>query len=131
MQGDPLALRDAMADSAQEAFEYCALVALCEEQGWFREALQWAEAGVRQHPGDRRCEDDLLRCYERDGWDEEALALWRRRLQARPDVATYRAVLKAAERAGYDRARRSASHGPCCARGMRARMSRTSASGVA
>lgn len=105
LQGDPLALRDAMADSAQEAYEFCALVALCEEQGWFREALQWAEAGVRQHPGDWRCEDDLLRCYERDGWDEEALALWRRRLQARPDVSTYRAVLKAAERAGYDRAR--------------------------
>ncbi|MBK7718114.1 MAG: hypothetical protein IPJ36_03055 [Simplicispira sp.] len=44
-------------------------------------------------------------CYERDGWDEEALALWRRRLQARPDVSTYRAVLTAAERAGCDRAR--------------------------
>ena len=105
LQDDPLALREAMADSAQEWHEFCALVALCEQQGWLREALQWAEAGVRQHPGDRRCEDDLLRCYERDGWDEEALALWRRRLQARPDVSTYRAVLTAAERAGCDRAR--------------------------
>lgn len=105
LQDDPLALRDAMADSAQQVHEFCELVALCEEQGWFREALQWAEAGLRQHPRDWRCEDDLLRCYERDGWDEEALALWRRRLQARPDVPTYQAVLAAAERAKCDRAR--------------------------
>lgn len=104
MQGDALALREAMADSAQHAHEFGDLVALCEAHGGFREALQWAEAGVRQHPGDYHCEDALLRCYERDGWDQEALALWRRRLHARPDAATYRAVLTAAERAGHERA---------------------------
>ena len=54
LQDDPLALREAMADSAQEWHEFCALVALCEQQGWLREALQWAEAGVRQHPGDKK-----------------------------------------------------------------------------
>jgi len=103
-QGDPRALRDAMAASAAEADEFHELVALCEAQGWYREALQWAQAAAQRHPQDWRSEEDLLRCYEREGWNDEALAIWRRRLggNASPDV--YQSVLKAAERAGCDRA---------------------------
>lgn len=103
-QGDPRALRDAMAASAADPGEFHDLVALCEAQGWYREAFQWAQTAAKRHPQDWRSEEDLLRCYERDGWDEEALALWRRRLavNASPDV--YQSVLKAAVRAGRDRA---------------------------
>ena len=103
-QGDPRALRDAMAASAADPGEFHDLVALCEGQGWYREAFQWAQAAAKRHPQDWRSEDDLLRCYERDGWDEEALAIWRRRLAANASPDVYQSALKAAERAGRDRA---------------------------
>ena len=103
-QGDPRALRDAMAASAADPDEFHDLVALCEGQGWYREAFQWAQAAAKRHPQDWRSEDDLLRCYERDGWDEEALAIWRRRLAANASPDVYQSALKAAERAGRDRA---------------------------
>ena len=102
-QGDPRALRDAMAASAADPGEFHDLVALCEGQGWYREAFQWAQAAAKRHPQDWRSEDDLLRCYERDGWDEEALAIWRRRLAANASPDVYQSALKAAERAGRDR----------------------------
>lgn len=103
-QGDPRALRDAMAASAADPGEFHDLVALCEGQGWYREAFQWAQAAAKRHPQDWRSEDDLLRCYERDGWDEEALSIWRRRLAANASPDVYQSALKAAERAGRDRA---------------------------
>ena len=102
-QGDPRALLDAMADSAAEAGEFHELVALCETQGWYREALQWAQTAAKRHPKDWRSEEDLLRCYERDGWDDEALAIWRHRLARNASPEAYQSVLKAAERAGRDR----------------------------
>ena len=103
-QGDPRALLDAMAASAAGAGELHELVALCEAQGWYREALQWAQTSAKRHPKDWRSEDDLLRCYERDGWDDEALAIWRRRLAGHASPEHYQAVLKAAQRAGRDHA---------------------------
>lgn len=103
-QGDPRALRDAMAASADDAGEFHQLVALCEAQGWYREALQWAQAAAKRHPQDWRIEEDLLRCYERDGWDDEALVIWRSRLGSNQSPDIYLSVLKAAERAGRDRA---------------------------
>lgn len=101
-QDDPRALLEAMAASASEAGDFHELISLCEQQRWFREALQWAQAAYKRYPQDRRCEDDLLQCYERDGWDEEALAIWRRRLQDHASVENYQATLKAARRAGHD-----------------------------
>ena len=103
-QGDPRALLEAMAASAHAASEYGDLIALCETQGWHRESLQWAQAAAKRYPQDRACEDALLRCYERDGWDDEALAIHRKRLQAYPSADAYRAVLQAAQRAGRDKA---------------------------
>jgi hypothetical protein len=99
-QQDPQALLEAMRSSAEEAQEYSELVACCEKLGKFREALQAAQAAVKQFPDERVCKDDLLRCYERDGWDEEALALRRERLEARPSAANYGELLEAAVRAG-------------------------------
>ena len=46
-------------------------------------SVQWAQSAARL-PRDARCEDALLRCYERDGWDEEALAIRRQRLEHHP-----------------------------------------------
>ncbi|WP_027014763.1 SWIM zinc finger family protein [Comamonas composti] len=103
-EDDPRALLQAMASSAETENDHIELIQLCENQGWHREALQWAQAGVQRQPRSRFCEDALLRCYERDGWDDEALAIHRKRLQEFPDVQAYRATLAAAERAGRDRA---------------------------
>lgn len=103
-QDDPRALADAMGTSAESGVEYGELIALCVAQGWHREALQWAEAGHKRHPRDMRLEELLLDCYERDGWDEEALALRRVQLERRPSPATYMAALQAAQRAGRQRA---------------------------
>ena len=101
---DPKTLLEAMTRSAQHAHEWVDVVALCETHGWHRDALHWALQARKLMPEDRRLEDALLRCYERDGWDAEALVIRRNRLNLDPSVANYRACLEAAERAGHDRA---------------------------
>ena len=101
-QGDPQAVLAAMQAHLHEAHEYSALVAYGESLGKHREALQWAEQGHQRFPDDWRLEADLLRCYERDGWDEEALAIRRRQLERSPGVEQYIAVLRAAQAAGRD-----------------------------
>ena len=103
-QGDIQAAIDVMRADLANAREHCELVAFCEAHGRQRDALQYAEAARRQHPDDRQVEEALLRCYERDGWDDEALAIRRRQLERTPDPTHYRWLLDAAERAGHDRA---------------------------
>lgn len=102
-QDDPQAVIDAMRAHLEGASEHSELVAYCESLGKHREALQFAQAARKLFPKDWRSEADLLRCYERDGWDAEALVLRRAQLERAPDVEHYRAVLDAAERAGRDR----------------------------
>jgi hypothetical protein len=102
-QDDPHAVLDAMRAHLEGASEHSELVAYCESLGKHREALQFAQAAHKLFPKDSRSEADLLRCYERDGWDAEALVLRRVQLERVPDVEHYRAVLDAAERAGCDR----------------------------
>lgn len=104
LQDDPRALLEAMTASAGPAHEWVEVVELCEAQGWFREAMQWAMHARKLFPDDGRTEDALLRAYERDGWDDEALLIRRRQLQQRPTDDRYLACLAAAERAGQDRA---------------------------
>ena len=101
---DPRTLLEAMTGSAVGAGEWVDVVALCESHGWHREALQFALSAYKRAPDDHRLEAALLRCYERDGWDEEALAIRRKQLNQRPHVEHYRACLLAAERAGCNRA---------------------------
>lgn len=71
------------------------VVRFLEEQGRYREAFAAAEAAVKQHPADRFLEDDLLRCYERDGWTEEAFALRQQQFEREPTVERYQAVVAA------------------------------------
>jgi len=104
LQDDPRALLEAMTASADPANEWVEVVELCEAQGWFREAMQWAMHARKLFPDDGRTEDALLRAYERDGWDDEALLIRRRQLQQQPTDERYLACLAAAERAGQDRA---------------------------
>jgi hypothetical protein len=104
-QGDVQAVIDAMRAHLASSAEHSQLIAYCELEGRYREAMQYAQAARRQYPDDWRIELDLLRCYERDGWDEEALAIRRRLFERQPDVEHYRAVLAAAQRAGQDQQR--------------------------
>lgn len=101
-QGDTQAAIDVMRASVEGASEYSELLAYCESLGKHREAFEFAQAAYKRFPKDWRSEADLLRCFERDGWDEEALAIRRAQLERQPGVEQYRAVLGAAERAGRD-----------------------------
>lgn len=101
-QGDEATAFDVMRSTATTAREWAELVLWCEQRKRWREAFSLAQQAFKQHPKDRHLEDALLRAYERDGWDEEALTLWRKRLERDPSSAHYVAVLKAAQRVGHD-----------------------------
>lgn len=100
--GDVQAVIDAMKASADDAIEFSELIRYCEAHERYREAMQHALAAHQRCPNDQMIEDDLVRCYERDGWDDEALDLRRRQLERQPDATRYRAVLEAAQHAGRD-----------------------------
>ncbi|MDH4449344.1 MAG: hypothetical protein QE265_01970 [Rhodoferax sp.] len=101
-QGDVMAVIEAMRTSMHEAYEHGELVAYCELVGKMREALQYAQAAYKLFPNDWRSEADVLRCYERDGWDAEALFIRRKQLEKNPSSEHFHAVLKAAQAAGQD-----------------------------
>lgn len=101
-QGDGAAVQEALAASADGAGEHSELVAWCESLGKTREALDYALRARKLFPNDWRSEEDLLRCDERDGWDNEALAIRRSRFEKNPGVQQFDALLKAAGAAGLD-----------------------------
>lgn len=101
-RGDTQATLDLMRGNLADAAEHSELVAYCETLGQTREALQVAQAAARKYPSDWRCEKDLLRCYERDGCHDEALAIRRAQLEKSPTAEHYQAALKAARAAGRD-----------------------------
>lgn len=101
-QGDEVTAFEVMRSTANTAGEWAQLVQWCEDRQRWREALELAQKAFKLHPTDWRLEAALLRAYERDGWDEEALTLWRKRLERQPSSDNYKAVLLAAKRAGHD-----------------------------
>lgn len=102
MQGDVQGAIDVMLSHQAHAQDHVELIHFCETHGRYREAMQYAQAAHKRYPQDRSVEQALLGCYERDGWDEEALVLRRQHFEADPSVANYRALLDAAQRAGQD-----------------------------
>lgn len=99
---EPVVVMEAMHSSAQSAREHSELVVYCEAVNKFREALQFAQAASNLFPADAHLEDDLLRCFERDGWDVEALVIRRRQLEKSPTPERFLATLQAAKAAGKD-----------------------------
>lgn len=81
---------------------YGTVTAFLERHGRLREAFANAEAALKAHPEDDRLQQDMLRCCERDGWADEALALRRRRFERWPSVEGYRELLRAGAAAGRD-----------------------------
>lgn len=82
------------------AWDHSQVTRFLEQHGRMREAFTNAELALRTFPDDRWAQDDMLRCFERDGWFEEALALRWRQFHAEPSTVAYRHVLAAGEAAG-------------------------------
>ncbi len=80
--------------SRQGAAEHAAYVEALLQAGQAREALAAAEAAHKAHPSDGALEALLIRLYEDDGWDAEALALRRRALLREPGAAAYLELLQ-------------------------------------
>ena len=91
-----------MREDMSEPDSYHRVTEFLERQARQREAFANAELGNKAFPDDARLQEDLLRCYERDGWVEEAFALRRRRFGDSPGVERYHDVLKAGAAAGRD-----------------------------
>ena len=101
-QGDESSVFAVMSSTADTPGEWAELVQWCEARQRWREAMTLSQKAFKQHPADARIESALLRAYERDGYDEEALSIWQKRLQSQPSSDHYKAVLQAAQRAGRD-----------------------------
>ena len=101
-QGDPLAVFEFMRRSARGPAEHVALIRWCNDNGRQREGLQLAQAACKRFPRDARLDDLLLAAYERDGWDDEVLAIRLRRLDAQPSPDAYGPLLVAARAARAD-----------------------------
>ncbi len=101
-RGDVAAGLDFMKRTACGLFEHADLIRTFEHHGRHREALQIAQAACKAFNDHPIVEDLLLEAYQRDGWDEEALQIRRRRFAARPSVTNYQALLAAAEAAKKD-----------------------------
>lgn len=101
-QGDPPAVFSFLKRTAQGVMEHMDLVQWCDEHGRPRDALQIAQANCKAFKNHPRAEDQLLALYERDGWDEEALAIRQRRFDAQPSPDCYGPLMAAARRAKVD-----------------------------
>lgn len=89
-------------EDLSEPENYNQVTRFLEAHNRHREALANAEMAYKRFPGDWRVQEQLLTIYERDGWVEEAYALRRKQFDEHPDLARYRAVLKAAKAAKMD-----------------------------
>lgn len=94
--GDTGELLTVLAAQRPDAAGHAAYVQALLAAGREREALAAAEAAHREHPRDRALEALLLSLYERDGWDEQALALRRAAFAREPSAAAYAALLRVA-----------------------------------
>jgi hypothetical protein len=89
-------------EDMMETGGYHQVTEFLERHGRLREAFANAKQGRKTFPNDSRLQEDLLRCYERDGWVEEALALRQRRFKDGPSVEQYHEALKAGAAAARD-----------------------------
>jgi hypothetical protein len=85
-----------------EPHKFGAVTSFLERHNRLREAFSNAEQGCKTFPDDWRLQEDLLRCYERDGWTAEAYALRRRQFEASPSVERFHETLKACIAANKD-----------------------------
>lgn len=75
---------------------------LFERHNRLREAFANAERACKAFPDSDRLQQDLLRCYERDGWVDEAYSLRRKQFAASPSLERYHQTLSAGVAAARD-----------------------------
>jgi nitroreductase len=102
--GDVDGVLSVLREDLSEAHKFGAVTSFLERSNRLREAFSNAERGCKTFPDDRRLQEDLLRCYERDGWTAEAYALRRRQFDAEPSVERFHETLKAGIAANKDAA---------------------------
>jgi len=85
-----------------EPHRFGMMTSLLERHGRPREALASAESACKAFPDNWRLQEDLLRCYERDGWTAEAYALRRRQFKVTPTVEGFHRTLSAGIEAKQD-----------------------------
>lgn len=100
--GDIDGMLAVLREDLSQPHQYEAITALLEKHNRWREAFANAEKACKAFPRDPRLEEDLLRCYERDGWTDEAYALRRRQFDERPSVRGFHSTLQAGTAAGKD-----------------------------
>jgi hypothetical protein len=89
-------------EDLSEPYKFGALTSFLETHNRLREAFANAELACKAFPDDWRLQEDLLRCYERDGWTAEAYALRRRQFETSPSVELFRQALNAGISAAKD-----------------------------
>jgi hypothetical protein len=95
-QGDTTAVVDFMKKSARSDFDHLQAIQYCEKHGREREALVLAEAAHKRDAKNPMFEDAVLRCWERDGWDDKAFSLRKQRYWRSPRLDEYAALMRAA-----------------------------------
>lgn len=102
LQGDINAAIAVMKHHAQEEYDYRKLVEFCEKHQRFSEALELALLGDQLFPKGGQIKDALMRCYQREGMHDQALALQRQWLESQPSPERFHATLSAAQAAKQD-----------------------------
>lgn len=102
--GDAAERLRVLAQCCDDAAGHAAYIEALLDAGRGREALAAAEQAQRHWPQDRALESLLLALYERDGWDEQALALRRAAFVREPTRAAYAELLRLAPDADAERA---------------------------
>ena len=100
--GDVDAALSVMREDLSEPHKFGAVTAYLESHNRLREAFANAERACKTFPEDWRLQEDLLRCYDRDGWTAEAYALRRRQFERAPSVELFHEALKAGIAANRD-----------------------------
>jgi hypothetical protein len=88
-----------MARTARRDVEHLEVIRYCDERGRHREALALAEAAYKRDPKSFIFQDAVLKCWERDGWDEKAFALRKQRYWASLRLDEYQKMIDVAKAA--------------------------------
>jgi hypothetical protein len=94
-RGDIDGALEVLREDLSEPHRFSAVTSFLERHNRLREAFAIAEQACKAFPDDWRLQEDLLRCYQRDGWTAEAYALRRRQFESAPSVERFHQTLNA------------------------------------
>jgi tetratricopeptide (TPR) repeat protein len=95
-RGDVDKLIEVLARDLTSGYAYERIVAVCEKAGRAREAMQWAERGLRAHPDWRGMRALVARQYDRAGLADEALELLWQDFKRELSINAWRCLQRAA-----------------------------------